>query len=246
MKIYIDLLIVLNFIFDFILLYGIKKILKRKVSINKIVLGSLIGSISTFLVFIDFSNIMELLIKLLISSTIIISTFNFKNFFQNITYFYLLSIILGGTLYLFEINVYTLNYGIIIIIAPIIIYLYIKENIKYKVIYQNNYIVEIYIDNKIYKLEAMIDTGNELKDPYKKRSIILVNIKLDYTKYKYLLVPYKALNTTGMIPCIKPDKIIIEDKIYKNYLIGLSKDKFNLHGAECILPNKFKEELWKE
>ena len=185
----------------------------------------------------------NIIMKILLSILIIIITFGIKNIIKNTTYFYLLSIILGGTLYLFDLNIYKLNYQILLIISPILIYLYIKENIKYKNIYLNNYIVEIYINNKLYKLEGMIDTGNELKDPYKKRSIILVNINLDYRKFKYLFVPFNALNTQGIIPCIKPDKIIINNKIFTNYLIGLSKDKFHLNGVECILPNTIKEEL---
>lgn len=239
MKIYLDLILIINFIIDYLLLYGTKKILKNKTSIKRILLGSIIGSISSLLMI--YQN--NIIIKILLSILIIIITFGINNIIKNTTYFYLLSIILGGTLYLFDLNIYKLNYQILLLISPILIYLYIKENIKYKNIYLNNYIVEIYINNKLYKLEGMIDTGNELKDPYKKRSIILVNINLDYRKFKYLFVPFNALNTQGIIPCIKPDKIIINNKIFTNYLIGLSKDKFHLNGVECILPNTIKEEL---
>ena len=239
MKIYLDLILIINFIIDYLLLYGTKKILKNKTSIKRILLGSIIGSISSLLMI--YQN--NIIIKILLSILIIIITFGINNIIKNITYFYLLSIILGGTLYLFDLNIYKLNYQILLLISPILIYLYIKENIKYKNIYLNNYIVEIYINNKLYKLEGMIDTGNELKDPYKKRSIILVNINLDYRQFKYLFVPFNALNTQGIIPCIKPDKIIINNKIFTNYLIGLSKDKFHLNGVECILPNTIKEEL---
>ena len=239
MKIYLDLILIINFIIDYLLLYGTKKILKNKTSIKRILLGSIIGSISSLLLI--YQN--NIIIKILLSILIIIITFGINNIIKNTTYFYLLSIILGGTLYLFDLNIYKLNYQILLIISPILIYLYIKENIKYKNIYLNNYIVEIYINNKLYKLEGMIDTGNELKDPYKKRSIILVNINLDYRQFKYLFVPFNALNTQGIIPCIKPDKIIINNKIFTNYLIGLSKDKFHLNGVECILPNTIKEEL---
>ena len=239
MKIYLDLILIINFIIDYLLLYGTKKILKNKTSIKRILLGSIIGSISSLLMIYQNNIIMKILLSILI----IIITFGINKIIKNITYFYLLSIILGGTLYLFDLNIYKLNYQILLLISPILIYLYIKENIKYKNIYLNNYIVEIYINNKLYKLEGMIDTGNELKDPYKKRSIILVNINLDYRQFKYLFVPFNALNTQGIIPCIKPDKIIINNKIFTNYLIGLSKDKFHLNGVECILPNTIKEEL---
>ena len=59
--------------------------------------------------------------------------------------------------------------------------------------------------------------------------------------HKYVL--YKALNTEGIIPCIKPDKIMINNKQIKNYLVGLATDKFTIDNVNCILPNKLKEDL---
>ena len=128
MKIYLDLILIINFIIDYLLLYGTKKILKNKTSIKRILLGSIIGSISSLLMI--YQN--NIIIKILLSILIIIITFGINKIIKNITYFYLLSIILGGTLYLFDLNIYKLNYQILLLISPILIYLYIKENIKYK------------------------------------------------------------------------------------------------------------------
>ncbi len=255
LKIYLDLVFLINFIIDFFILYGVKKVLKLHPHPLRLLLGSLVGSLSILLLFIKLNNYTLLLSKFVISILIILVSFGKKNFFKNITYFYLLSIILGGSFYLFDIGItyhdkgflvlnnnHLLNFLILLIGSPIIIFLFIKENIKYKSIYSNKYIVEIYINKKKYILEGMIDTGNQLIDPYKKRSIILVNLPLKKTA-KYIYVPYKALNTSGVIPCLKPDKVIIKDKLFLNYLIGFSKEKFELNGIECILPNKLKEEL---
>lgn len=256
MKIYLDFVFLINFFFDFLLLFGTSKILKRITSLKRLLLGSLIGTLTIFLLFIPLNSITLFLLKLLISIIIILITFGKKEFFKNITYFYLLSIILGGSLYLFDItftyqntglvfikNPYTINFLLLIIISPIIIYIYVKEHISYKVKISNKYNIEIYINNNKYSLEAILDTGNNLVDPYKKRPIILIDTNIDKKKKKLIYVPYKALNTKGVIPCILPDKVIINDKEFKNCLIGLSKEKFSLHGANCILPNKFKEEL---
>lgn len=240
MKVYLDSLLILNLFIDYFILYGTKKLLKRKISIKRLILGSIIGSLTTFTIFLKLTSLKLLVIKLVLSIFIILVTFGKKNFIENIFYFYIISIIIGGLLYLINIR---LNYFSLLLVIPIIINIYIKKTKEYKLNIKNNYIVEIIIKDKVYKLEGMIDTGNHLEDPYKKRGVILANINIDYKKYKYLYVPYHALNYNGLIPCIKPDKIIIDNKIINNYLIGISKDKFNLNGSECILPNKIQEDL---
>jgi len=115
----------------------------------------------------------------------------------------------------------------------------VKEFLSYKEIYSNKYLVTIIIGKKKYKLEGFIDTGNRLIDPISKKSVVLVNLKINCDRFIY--IPYKALNCDGIIKCIKPDKLIINNKEF-DCLIGISKDKFNLE-ENCILPNKLKEEL---
>ena len=76
---------------------------------------------------------------------------------------------------------------------------------------------------------------------YKNTGVILVNLKINSNKLIY--IPYKALNTQGIIPCIKPDKVLINEYEVNNCLIGLAKDKFNIGDCNCILPNSIKEDL---
>ena len=126
-------------------------------------------------------------------------------------------------------------------IFPVVIYIVVKELSNYKLNIQDKYIVTISYKNKKYQLEGFIDTGNKLKSPISNKSVILVNLKINTDNIIY--IPYKALNTEGIIPCIKPDKVIINNKVINNCLIGLSKDKFQIEGYNCILPNKLKEDL---
>ena len=114
-------------------------------------------------------------------------------------------------------------------------YLKIKRinNIKLNIIIKNK--------NNIINTFGYIDSGNCLKDPYFNRNIILIdkNINID----KPVVVPINTINSTGIINCFKPDELIINNKIYSNYLIGLSNKKINLMGCDCILPNTLLEEL---
>lgn len=258
MKIYLDLVIFLNFFFDFLILFGVRVILKKHTRLKRLLLGALVGSLTIFSLFIPFTTITLFFLKILLSIIIILVTFGKKGFFQNIVYFYLISIILGGSLYLFNISFFyenkglmfyksgiTINLILIMIVSPIIIYLYVKENKNYKNTYSNIYEVKIYINSKLYQLKGMLDTGNKLCDPYKKRSVIILNknISINTDQLKFIYVPYKALNTQGVIKCYIPDEVIIDNHVFTNTLIGISKDDINLEDVDCILPNKYKEDL---
>ena len=67
MKIYLDLVFFINFVFDFLLLLTVNIILKRNISIFRILIGSIIGGISIFLLFIKLNSITLFLFKLIIS-----------------------------------------------------------------------------------------------------------------------------------------------------------------------------------
>ena len=256
MKIYLDLVLLINFFFDFIIIYGTKYILKLTTRLYRMLLGSIFGSFSLFLLFFNINNVVLLLFKLIISIFMILISFGKRNLLKKILYFYLISIILGGSLYLLDItyiydnkgllfinNGLSINFIFIIIISPIIVYLYVKENKNYKNKYPNIYNTKIVINNNTYLLKSILDTGNNLKDPYTKKSIILVNYNFKFNKNKFIYVPYRALNTQGIIKCYKPNKVIINNKEFKNCLVGVSKDSFNLDDIDCILPGYFKEDL---
>ena len=241
MKIYIELIFIINFLLDFMILYGVKHLLKRKSNNYRLVLGSLFGSLTLLILFIKVSTIELFILKIILSIFIILISFGIKNIYQNILYFYLISIIIGGFIYLFDLQNNKFYLFLLIFLTPIFLYLIIKELIQIKINYKDKYQVTIIINNKKYNLDGFIDTGNRLIDSISNKSIILTNLNIKYKEVIY--VPYKALNTEGIIPCIKPDKVIIEEQEFNNYLIGLSKDKFNIKNIDCILPNKLKEDL---
>ena len=257
MKIYLDLVFIINFFFDFVLLFGTKYILKKRIKLIRIFLGSIIGGLSIFFLFIPINSISLFIFKIIISIIMIIVTFGEKDFFKTYLYFYILSIFLGGTMYLlnnmfsyknegiiFFSNGLSINFIIMLILSPIIIYLYVKEKKEHDNTYNNIYKVEIYLDGNKYILNGYLDTGNNLFDPYKKRPIIIINNKIiKFDLKKYILVPYKTISESGIIKCLKPERIVINNIEYKNYLIGESKEKIYLNNSDCILPNKLKEEL---
>ena len=262
MKIYIDLIVLLNFFLDFILLFCVSYILKRNVKLIRLLLGALIGGISIISLFINFSSITLFLFKIFISIIMCLISFSFKNIkytFNNIIYLYLISIILGGFLYfindsfsyknvglIFFHNGFSINFIIIILSSPIILFLYLKQQRSNKEELNKKYIVNItLLNNKKLSITGFLDTGNNLYDPYKKRPIIVINKSIlgDY-KPNLILVPCITVNKESMLSCFKIKEIIINvKKIKDEVLVGISDNNFNIDGVDLLLHKKIIKEI---
>ena len=249
MVIYIDLIMIFNFLIDLILLIGVSILLKRKTKIVRILIASLLGSLSTILLYYINNNILLSLYKLFVSVLMILIAFKYQNFNyfkDNLIYLYILSIILGGSIYLlndtvslsnkgyiFKDNGLKINLFLLLFIAPIILIKYINKQKHYQTEYQNYYPIEIYYNDKVIKDTAFLDTGNKLKDPYFHKPIILVNSSLIKDHIKTFLVPYYTVNNKDLLEVFSPQKIIVNNKKTKKALIGLSD--VNINGIKIIL-----------
>lgn len=249
MTVYIDLVCIINFIYDFLILLTVSFTLKRNRKIYYYILSSLIGALSIFLLFLKINNIVLFLLKILISVIMVIVAFGYKSIkytISNIIYFYIISITLAGFLYLIRDNNsnFNLNYIIILIIGPIILYIYYKCNSKLKNTYSDYYKIKIVFDNIEFNLISFYDNGNNLKDPISKKNIIIVgNNKLEkiYNIRSPVYVSVITINGSHLMKCYKPSYIILNNKKIYNYLIGESSIKFS-DGVECLLNKSLKED----
>lgn len=250
MIIYIDILIIVNFLFDILLLLTVNIALKRYAKIYKLVLASLFGEITLLSLFIPFSSIIFTILKIIMGIIMVLIAFGYKNIkytTYNVIYLYMVSIILGGFIYYLNIEFKNSNYLILILIAPIILYIFIKSITALKEIKNYYYKVSIvFNDNDKLNITGFLDTGNKLTDPITNKPIILINkkkIKGSINIRSPMYVPYNTLNHHGLLECIKPKCIIIDNKKLTNYLIGLSEESFKLNGVDCLLNYKILEDI---
>lgn len=258
MKIYLDLVFFINFMFDLLLLLTVKVVLKRKVKWYRVLLGSLVGALSIFLLFIKLNSVTLFLLKAIISLFMIGVTFGIKNkhdFFKNILYLYFISIILGGFLYYLNLefsyqniglvffhNGFSINFILLFILSPIILYIYIKQDRELKIINNYRFNIEIYYKNKKRKYVAYLDTGNKLYDPYFHKPIILLYDPSFFNISNPIYIPYRTLDHGGLLECVKVDKIILDDgRIINKPLIALSKHKFKMDGIDVLLHKDYLE-----
>ena len=251
MKVYIDLLFLLNVWIDFCLLILVKLVLRRITKLKKIIIASLIGGLTTFAVFLNVTYIIITLIKILLSSLLVIISFGYRDLsytFKNMAYLFMMGVILGGVATLLKNNINNRVIYIIsiIIITPLIVLLFNYQNKVIKKQYNMYYQVEVLFNKENTALTGFLDSGNNLRDPITRKPIILVykNKLKGINKIRSpMYVPIKTVNKSSLIKCYKPDKLIINNKEYKNYLVGLIDNKIHIDGIDCLLNNLLLEDL---
>lgn len=261
MKVYIDLVILLNFSTDLILLISVNYILRRNVKLYRLLLGSLLGTLTLFLLFIKMNNIILFLFKIIVSIIMILVSFGYKDiiyFTKNIIYFYLVSMLIGGAItflnnqfsytnkgLVFINNGLSISYALILAVSLFIYIIYIKSFKRLRNNYSNYYNGSLYINDNKINVNAFLDTGNKLIDPISKRNIILINKELlkDININNILFVPFNSLNNHGLLECIKGGRLVIDNKEYDNFLIGISNNNFFMDGIDCIINENIMEGL---
>ena len=239
--VYIDEVIILNFIIDYLLLLFTSYVLKLNTLKYKLFLSSLFGEISILYLFFDMNNLFLILFKLSICSVMIFISFgkcNFKEFIKRCIYFYILSFFLGGVLYYFKIE-NLVKYEIYFLFIPVILNIYKYFAYHLTTIINTHRKVTIYLNNgKILFLNGFIDTGNSLIDPYSKKKVIIIN---RYVYDNYYLIPYKTVDSECLLKCFKPNKVYIEGIGERNdVVVGVVHKKFN--GYDCLINYRLMEE----
>ena len=243
MKIYVDIIFLINLIYDFLILSSVNVVLKRFIKPKRIFFASFFGSVSAFSIFLPILN--NIYITIILSIIMVIIAFGYKDFIylkNNLIYFYMVSVIYAGFLYLINLKfnkhidmLDAYNYKVLInfiglmILSPIIYILHLYSYKNYSINHSNYYKLEFSLFNRFYSTNAFYDSGNLVKDPYKGRAIILVSRKIldgDIKNKSPIYVPCNLLNNSTLIRCFKPNLIVINNKVINNCLIGLWDSNF--------------------
>lgn len=246
---YVELIVIEDLVFNYIILLGVSILLNRITKIKKIFLSSVIGTINIIFLFLKLTPSLLFILSIIFSIIMSLISFKYKDIIytiKNIIYMYLISIFIAGGInllniyLLYKVNSDYLYIILLLILSPIITFIYIKSIKNITVNHSKYYKLNIYLHNeeKII-VSAFLDTGNKLIDPYSRKPIILLKKALIKEKdQRKLLVPYNTVNNHSLLECIIPDKINIEgvgDK--KKLLIGLIEET-NIEGIDCILNEK--------
>jgi len=198
MVFYIDLILILNFLIDYLILLATSKFLKLQYKGWRLAIGATLGALYSLTFFIPSLGFSQLLTsKILLSILIVLTSFGFKHliqFLRTMATFYFTSFILGGGVlaiqYLFNIEHEVVN-GIyisrsstptvtILIILVSAVAIWIFSNSTIKSLWRKNSInkdivdVEIVLGNNNYNCKGLVDTGNRLYDPLTRKPVMIV------------------------------------------------------------------------
>ena len=218
MIIYIDVLILVNFIVNLFILHITVQTLRKKVDFMRICLSSFLGSLYVLtVVYPKLKYLSYIPFKILIVIVMILIVFREKNILFNIKasiVFIFYSILLAGMcFYIAMSNSTDMEFNVIIINFPyeklmlsvMIIYIIIYRMIVFigdrKKISTLIYTVDIV--NKSYKktIRAFLDTGNELREPATNLPVLIVEREMlreiMLTENNTYHIPYTVVNGTG-------------------------------------------------
>lgn len=194
MKIYLDIVLLENFVMNYIIIFSTAIISKSKVNYLKIGIASLIAGFYSILNYLwNLGSLESLFIKFLISILIILIGFDsrkLKTMIKQMILFYLVSFTFGGISFmlLFLINPANIVFenGLLVGTYPVKVTI-IGGVIGFFVIACVSYVIkdrlrtksmlcdlEIFYKGKYQKLKTMIDTGNLLKEPISQTDVIIV------------------------------------------------------------------------
>ena len=244
---------------NYIILLATGLILKIKIKHLRLILGSLLGAIYTIVAYTGFLEIYSsFILKIVLSVIIVYISYNpqsLKKMCKEILFFYLTSFVFGGAafalIYIVKpqdilmknglfLGTYPLKTVMLAAIVAFIITITAFKIIKSKMTKKDMiYKIEVKLNNKIIQTEALIDTGNMLKEPITNTPVVVIEHSLLYdvipkeilnhlddiiggdfekipeeTKNKYIsklkLIPFSSLGKqNGMLIGIKPEYLKI-------------------------------------
>lgn len=238
MTIYLDVVFLENLFMDYIILFATGLINKVDLKITRIAVSSIIGSLYAVLSLTAIlDNNIGITIKIMLSVAMIYIAFkpeNLKKCLKQLTIFYLTSFTFGGVAFallyfikpgdlLIKNGVYIGTYpikiallgGMIGFVIITIAFKLIKGKISQKdMIYK----LELQIEGKKQKVNALLDTGNLLKEPITKIPVVIV----EKEKMENILPTEVISNVNKIIEGNIDDKLKLENYIKRFRIIPFS------------------------
>lgn len=178
MILYLDLFIIKNFIFNFLIITICGEILKIRLNFKKYILASSIGTIFALIALITNNIHISYILKCILGVIITIIAYpinTLKNILNESSIFLLTACFIGGNLVVMNTRGNFILQIISMISSAILLMVFQNAWQSKKKLEELKCNIEIKVENKNLKTDAFIDTGNMLKDSISGESVIFVN-----------------------------------------------------------------------
>ena len=237
--VYVDILVIINTLVNYFILLAIRKITRSYTKRWRIALGAFVGGISSLLLFLEYLNVVMTVLKVLSGVLMVVVTFGIKplkQFVKRLFFLFAITFLFGGVTYaiyiFFDKDIMLYSNGIIyfdvdmtfLVVCSVISYCVITIITKYtdkKASKNKEYYVTIENNGKSVSCIALMDTGNNLREPFSNYPVIMADKSVFnqlYTDDTIRLIPISTVNGESLIKSFRPQKIAIgnfvADKVY--------------------------------
>lgn len=196
---YLDLIVLENLCMNYLILYTTGKLLNRDIRKMRIFVGSLIGALYVFSLYVNVSAFLLNVSKVVMAFVLVKIGFNSKSVkcvLKEAVVFFMISFVFSGCalgfVYFMKPKVIYIVNGVIIggeyifellMISAVVSFLLIKASMRLIKLKQKlskaDMIckIEIGLDGRSVVMNALLDTGNLLTDPISKEAVIIVERK---------------------------------------------------------------------
>lgn len=251
-ELYIDVLFLVNFLMDYILLLVTKKVLRISSSYGRICLGALLGAFLTCLVTavgIPFTFIKVILFYVLVPSVMLAAGISLKSpdrFMRALITLYISGFLVGG---IFAYLDQYVQVGSLFFALAMASYYLASGALKMLSLLfhfgEAHCLVTLHLGEESCKAEAIVDTGNHLRDEASGKAVSIISRKLaerllgEGTPEGIRYIPYRTIGKgKGVIPVIPIDAICIDgsrERQVKQPMVAISEDSSFGNGYDVIL-----------
>jgi stage II sporulation protein GA (sporulation sigma-E factor processing peptidase) len=239
-ELYIDVLFLVNFMMDYILLLITRKIIKSKISYGNICLGALVGSVLTCVVAaipVPYTFIKFILFHAVINVVMIKIGLRIRwnrDFLRALITLYISGFLVGGVFSCLDQYVKTGSLFFALAIASY----YISSGVLaflMSLLHFGRYFcqVNLYVGEKTCTARALLDTGNRLSDAMTGKAVSIIDKEVAETLFEGKLperiryISYHSIGRkNGVIPIVTIDRMCIcgdEDEWIEAPMIGISE-----------------------
>ena len=243
MCVYVDILIILNTIVNYFILLAVDKILRIHSKRWRILFGGAVGGLSSLLLFIENLGVIMTLLKIITAILMTVITFGLKpikRLLKSVFLLFAITFLFGGILFaiyiFFDKDILIYSNGIVyfdidltfLIVCTVISYVVItiiSKIMDKKAPKSKEYYITVENAGKTISCTALMDTGNNLREPFSGYPVIMLDKELFqklFIEEKIRLIPVSTVNGESVIRAIRPHKLIINDFVTDKVYIGES------------------------
>lgn len=237
------------------MLLAVKTISRMDTTRTRILLGSIVGGVSSLLLFLENLGIIMTLLKVALAVIMSMITFGIKpvkRLIKATFWLFAICFVFGGimfAIYMFtEIDIMLYSNGIIyfdiditfLVICSVIAYVVITLISKLtdkKAPKSKEYYIKIQTDIKTISCQSLMDTGNNLREPFSNYPVIMMDKTIFSDLFdandKMRLIPVSTVSGETLLKAYRPKSIEIGD--YKTDKVYIAESLVPLDEYKIIL-----------